>query len=298
MSFAQEFKYSWKTKNNFNILIYLNLIVFIGINLIELIYFIIGENPIEIINWFAVPADLNTIIAKPWTIISYMFTHENFLHILFNLLAFYWFARMFLMYFSQRQLLSIYIIGGLCGALFYIAAFNLIPVFAKYSEISIAIGASASVMAIAFSIALLVPNQTVYLLFFGEIKLKYIAFAFIVLDLVSIPLSNAGGHIAHIGGAFSGALFVYFYQKGTDITIWLSRLIYGIKEFFIPQKKLRIKVNNTKKQARYETDAEYNARKKTEQEEINAILDKISRSGYESLSDEEKVKLFNMSNRK
>ncbi len=298
MNFAQEFKYSWKTKNNFNILIYLNLIVFIAIKLIELIYFIIGENPIEIIHWFAVPADLNTLIVKPWTIISYMFTHENFLHILFNLLAFYWFARMFLMYFSQRQLLSIYIIGGLCGALFYIAAFNLIPVFAKYSEISIAIGASASVMAVVFSIALLVPNQTVYLLFFGEVKLKYIAFAFIVLDLVSIPLSNAGGHIAHIGGAFSGALFVYFYRNGTDITIWLSRLIYGIKEFFIPQKKLRIKVNNTKKQARYETDGEYNARKKAEQEEINAILEKISRSGYESLSDEEKVKLFNMSNRK
>jgi membrane associated rhomboid family serine protease len=298
MNFTQELKYSWKKKNNFNILIYLNLIVFIGIKFIELIYFFIGENPLEIVSWFAVPADLNTLIVRPWTIISYMFTHENFLHILFNLLAFYWFARMFLMYFSQRQLLSIYIIGGLSGALFYIVAFNLITVFNKYSEISIAIGASASVMAVVFSIALLVPNNSVYLLFFGEIKLKYIAFGFIVLDLVSIPLSNAGGHIAHIGGAFSGALFVYFYRKGTDITIWLSRLIYGIKEFFIPQKKLRIKVNTAKNQARYENDEEYNARKKAEQEEINAILDKISRSGYESLSDEEKVKLFNMSNRK
>lgn len=299
MSFRDEIKYSLKYNNNFSIILYFNLFVFVVVKIIEVVSFFVGEKTISLINWLAIPANSNLFINRPWTVLTYMFTHENFLHILFNLLAFYWFSKLFLMYYSQRQLLGVYILGGIAGAVFYFSAFNLIPVFAKYSELSIALGASASVMAIVFSVALLVPNQEVYLLFFGQVKLKFLAITFIILDIISIPISNAGGHIAHIGGAIMGGVYVYFYRKGTDFTIGLSRLIYGIKKIFENRKNHKIKYNSKKSaEARFETDMEYNARKKAEQDEIDRILEKISRSGYSSLNAEEKEKLFKMSNRR
>ena len=219
MSFIDELKYSLKGRNNFNILIYINLIVFGLIITTKIICFLFGITNFDLVLFLAVPADIDTLIRKPWTIITYMFTHAGFLHILFNLLIFFWFGRLFLQFLSQRQLLGVYILGGLAGAIFYIAAYNLIPAFSFAALFSIALGASASVMAIVIAVATLVPNQEVYMLFFGRVKLKYLAIAIVVLDLISIPIDNAGGHIAHLGGAFIGFLFIRYYRKGTDITV-------------------------------------------------------------------------------
>ena len=162
MSFLDEIKYSFKGRNNFNVLIYINLIIFVSIQITKAIFFLSGKSELLLSTWLAVPADLKTLAVRPWTIFSYMFTHEDFLHILFNLLVFFWFGRLFLQYLSQRQLLGVYILGGLAGAVFYLTAFNLIPVFSQITSTSIALGASASVMAIVIAVASLVPNQEVY----------------------------------------------------------------------------------------------------------------------------------------
>lgn len=301
MSFIDELKYSFKGRNNFNLLIYLNLIVFVLIQIVKIILFFSNSLSYDFLRWIAVPAGLEQLGKYPWTVITYMFTHESFLHILLNLLAFFWFGRLFMQFLSQRQLLGVYILGGISGAIFYIVAFNLIPAFAEAKDVSVAIGASASVMAVVFSVASLVPNQEVYMLFFGRVKLKYLAIGVILIDLISIPVGNAGGHIAHLGGALLGFIFVYFYRRGTDITVWISRIVYGIKGLFVRDREIKIKYRNqnkNKKNARTESDMEYNARKKAEQDQIDTILDKIAQSGYSSLSATEKEKLFKVSNKK
>lgn len=301
MSFIDELKYSFKGRNNFNLLIYLNLIIFVLIQIVKIVLFFSNSLSYDFLRWLAVPAGLEQLGKYPWTVITYMFTHENFLHILFNLLAFFWFGRLFMQFLSQRQLLGVYILGGIAGAIFYIAAFNLIPAFSEVKAVSVALGASASVMAVVFSVASLVPNQEVYMLFLGRVKLKYLAIGVIVIDLISIPAGNAGGHIAHLGGALLGFLFVYFYRRGTDITLWVSRTIYGVKGVFVPKRGMKIKYRNKNKNkntSRPESDMEYNARKKAEQDQIDLILDKIAQSGYSSLSAAEKEKLFKISNKK
>jgi len=299
MSFIDEIKSSFRVRNNFNILIYINLVVFLLIQLSGAVLYISGNEKYEFIKWLAVPADTQSLLHRPWTVITYMFTHENFLHILLNLLAFFWFGRLFLQFLSQRQLLGVYLLGGVSGALFYILAFNLIPAFDSVLPLSIAMGASASVMAVVFAVASLVPNQEVYMMFFGKVKLKYLAAIIVIIDLISVPLGNAGGHIAHMGGAFLGFIFVILYRKDIDITVWISRFLYGIKGIFIPDRDLKVSYRNkNKKASRPESDMQYNARKKAEQDEMDKILDKIAQSGYSSLSSAEKEKLFKVSNKK
>jgi membrane associated rhomboid family serine protease len=299
MSILDEIKSSLKGRNNFNILIYINLAVFVLVQLVKIVLFFTGNENYEFLKWLSVPADTGNLLHYPWTVISYMFTHENFLHILLNLLAFFWFGRLFLQFLSQRQLLGVYILGGITGAIFYILAFNIVPAFIKINDLSIAMGASASVMAVVFTVATLVPNQEVYLMFFGKVKFKYLALGVIAIDVISIPLGNAGGHIAHIGGALLGFVFVILYRKGTDITVWLSRFLYGIKGIFIRDREMKVSYRNKKKQTkRPESDMDYNARKKAEQDVMDKILDKIAQSGYSSLSASEKEKLFKVSNNK
>lgn len=298
MNFFNELKRSLKSNDNFKILIYLNLIVFVIIQLFKVFAYLFNSPDINVISWLAVPANTKDLLFKPWTVVTYMFSHENFLHILFNLLIFYWFGRLFLQYLSQRQLLGVYILGGLSGAFFYIIAFNIIPVFSSSMPSSIALGASASVMAIVIAVATLIPNQKIYMLFFGQVKLVYLAIFVVVLDFVSIPLGNAGGHIAHLGGAFLGYIFVKRYRKGKDMTITISRILNSIKEFVAPSKKMKVSYTKKTEHKRPESDMDYNARKKEEQREIDIILDKIAKSGYSSLTNSEKEKLFKMSNKK
>jgi membrane associated rhomboid family serine protease len=301
MSFIDELKHSFKGNNNFKILIYINLIIFVCIIVVNAVTYLFGYDNFDIVSWLALPANFNVLIRKPWTIVTYMFTQSGFLHILFNLLIFYWFGRLFLQYLSQRQLLGVYLLGGFMGALFYILAYNTLPVFADAKPAAIVIGASASVMAIVISIAALVPNQKIYMLFFGQVKLLYIAIIVVLLDIISIPVGNPGGHIAHLGGAFMGYFFVIQYRKGKDITVPVTRLLNTVKVFFAPSPKIKIKSAGNKKKTQHkrpETDMEYNARKKAEQDEIDSILEKIAKSGYSSLTTDEKDKLFKMSNKR
>lgn len=288
MSIITEIKSSYKYGGNLTRLTYINLLVFLLYGLIRAITFISGI-PIgnEYAYLLAVPADLSALAQQPWTIVTYMFFHEEFLHILFNMLWLYWFGKLFLQFLSQTQLLWVYLLGGISGAALYIAAYNLLPVFSAQG--SFALGASASVMAIVFAVSALRPNYTIYLLFIGQIRLKYLALATLLLDIVSIPFSNAGGHIAHIGGAIFGLIFARKMLKNVDIT----RPFSNIRSINLKRgKKSKMKVNYRNP----ETDWEYNSRKNVEQKKIDEILDKISRSGYNSLTTEEKNTLFKMKN--
>ncbi|NOZ45403.1 MAG: rhomboid family intramembrane serine protease [Chlorobi bacterium] len=292
-SIIDEIKSSFKSGSMLTKLIYINLGVFVVIKIAAVFTFLIpSDNPgFSLVYWLAVPADLSQLLHRPWTLFTYMFLHEGFLHILFNMLWLYWFGKIFLQYLSEKQLLNVYLMGGLAGAALYIAAFNIFPVFQNVLPNSFALGASASVLAIVIAISVYVPDYTIYLMFLGPVKLKYIALVSILLDIVSIAGTNSGGHIAHLGGALIGYLFISRLRKGRDISSQFG--IFTGKFLSLFKRKPKMKVTYKKPMS----DMEYNAQKVTKQEEIDKILDKIAKSGYDSLTKKEKEILFKMSSK-
>ncbi len=249
-----------------------------------------------VIRWFAVPANLETLASKPFTLFTYMFLHFDFLHILFNMLWLFWFGQIFLQYLNKRQLLFTYFTGGIAGAILYILSYNIFPVFQGSISDSVALGASASVLAIVVAISFYVPNYTIYLLLLGPVKIKYIAMLSLVVDFFMIKSDNAGGHIAHLGGAMWGFLFIYIFKfGGYDPSIIFRNIsIKRIARMFESRKKRRFKKIYTS--GRPLTDEEYNYQRADKQRMIDEILDKIKRSGYESLTRAEKDFLFKTSN--
>lgn len=295
MDIVNEIKASFKKGTYLTQLIYINLAVFVLVNLVTVFFFLIGNPTFSspLVPWLSLPADPMQLIWKPWTIVTYMFLHEGFLHILFNILWLYWFGKIFMQYLDQKQLLSIYILGGLAGGIFYILAFNIFPIFSESYSNSYALGASASVMAVVFATSYYVPNYEVHLFFIGKVKLKYIALFSILMDLLSIPNGNAGGHIAHIGGALFGTYFILQYKKGNLITKGFDKWLEKVFNLFKKKPKMKVSYKKTGN-----TEYDYNNKKSSEQEQMNKILEKISKSGYTSLSKEEKEILFKMSDKK
>jgi len=293
MNLIDEIKVSFKEGSTLTKLIYLNLGVFLAVKIAQ-IFFILFNTPQgfeSLLRWFAVPAYFPDLIRKPWTLLTYMFLHEGFLHILFNMLWLFWFGRIFLEYLDQKKLVSVYLLGGITGAILYIISFNLFPVFKSVVTESVALGASASVIAVVIAITAYVPNHTVYLMFIGPVKIKYIGIIIFVVTSVLDFSTNTGGKIAHIGGAILGFIYTSQFRKGKDIGKWINRLIDQVVTLLKPREKMQV----THKKST--TDYEYNEKKAQEQEEINRILDKISKGGYESLTKDEKETLFKASNK-
>ncbi len=279
-------------------LILINIGVFVLVYFVNLFVWLFQINTegagtlSPLVKILAVPSAIDQLLTKPWTLISYMFLHEGFFHLLFNMIILYFGGSIFLQYLSQRKLLSTYIIGGLTGALFYIAAYNIFPVFNQANINAVALGASASVLAIMVAIATFVPQYTVNLVLIGRVRLKYLAIAFIVIDIFSIIGNNPGGHIAHLGGAFWGFAYIYLIKHNIDV--------YQVfNSFYRPKIKVshRKKKGFAKPDGRPLTDDEFNKIKLSKQAEIDKILDKIARSGYSSLTAKEKEILFRMSNK-
>jgi membrane associated rhomboid family serine protease len=285
-----QFKSFFQQKSILVKLIKINILVWILISLISLISFLFNLNVTEkVLFWLTLPSDLTIFLIKPWTIATYMFSHKDFFHILFNMMMLYFGGVLFTQLIGTKKLLQTYILGGIFGGVFYMIAFNFFPVFNPVIKISSALGASASVLAIIAAIATFSPDTRVQLILFGNVKLKYIALILIFIDIISIEKGNAGGHIAHLGGAFYGALFAvnlkYKYIRVPDL---------NLKSFFERKPKMKYYKNDT----RPVSDEEYNAQKVERQKKIDVILDKISKSGYDSLSKEEKQLLFQASNKK
>ena len=240
-----------------------------------------------ILEYLALPASFDVLITKPWTLITYMFLHIDFFHILFNMLWLYWFGKIFLQYLSAKQLLKMYFWGGISGGLLYILAYNIFPAFSSALPIAKAMGASASVMAIVTSISFFVPNYFIHLLFFGRIRILYLAIALFVIDFFMIRSSNAGGHLAHIGGFIYGFLYIYLMRKGK-----MPRTGLGSFSSYFVRKKKKADFDATFYNQKPVTDDEYNKNRAKDQNKIDEILDKISKDGYDKLTKEEKDFLF------
>ena len=292
MDFVNEIKETFKRGSQLTRLIYINLGVFVLILLSKILLFLFAVPPgtFSLVDILAVPANIPELVIKPWTIVSYMFLHEGFLHILFNMLWLYWFGTIFLRFLSEKQLLNVYLLGGLVGAAFYVLGFNIFPVFENVLPYSRALGASASVMAIVVAISFYSPDFEVYVPFLGPVKIKYIALVFVGLDLMQLPVENSGGHIAHLGGAMWGFWYAFQLKKGKDVGRRFEKIMDWIANLFKPGKKLKVSYKKTT------TDIEYNKQQNEKQARIDAILDKIAKSGYESLTKNEKEILFNHSN--
>jgi membrane associated rhomboid family serine protease len=294
MGIWDDIKLTFRNGSNLTRLIYINIAVFFLITLIAVIGFLLNNTEIsgKALDLFSVPASLNALLLRPWTLITYMFTHKDIWHILFNMLWLYWFGRIFLEYLDGRKLVAVYLLGGISGALVYILSFNIFPAFTGMISDSVAIGASASVMAIVIAIAAYVPDYTIQLLLLGRIKIKYMALAIFVLTSIMDFSVNSGGKLAHIGGAFFGYFYILNLRHGRDIGKGFNSIIDFFVTIFKPRKKLIV---THKKVA---TEYEYNKIKTDHQKQINHILDKISKGGYDSLTKEEKETLFNESQKK
>jgi membrane associated rhomboid family serine protease len=294
MGIWDEIKLSFRNGSSLMRLIYVNIAVFLLITIVAVIGFLLN-NPIisgQVLDIFSVPASLKALLIRPWTLITYMFTHKDIWHILFNMLWLYWFGTIFLEYLDQRKLVAVYLLGGISGALIYILSFNIFPAFTGILDESVAIGASASVMAIVIAIAAYVPDYTVHLFLFGRIKIKYMALAIFILTSVMDFSVNSGGKLAHIGGAFFGYFYIINLRRGNDIGKGLNKFLDFFVTIFKPRKKLKV----THRKAADEF--EYNKIKADRQARINNILDKISKGGYDSLTKEEKEILFKESQKK
>jgi membrane associated rhomboid family serine protease len=288
MGIWDEIKLTFRNGSNLTRLIYINIVVFILLSIVAGIGFLLNNQEIsgKALDLFSVPASFKALLLRPWTLITYMFTHKDIWHILFNMLWLYWFGRIFLEYLDERKLVAVYLLGGISGALVYILSFNIFPAFTGVVADSVAIGASASVMAIVIAIAAYVPDYTIQLFLFGRIKIKYMALAIFILTSIMDFSVNSGGKLAHIGGAFFGYFYIINLRHGHDIGKGFNRIIDFFATIFKPRKKLKV---TYKKVA---TEYDYNKIKVEHQKRINNILDKISKGGYESLTKEEKEALF------
>lgn len=288
MNIWDEIKESFHEGSTLTRLIYINLGVFLVIRIVNVFYFLSGT-PFPFIDWLALPSDLGTLATRPWTLVTYMFLHFNFLHILFNLLWLYWMGQIFISYFDQRKLVTVYLLGGLTGGIFYIAGYNLFPAFSGFVANSRLLGASASVIAIVVTLAIYAPNHTIHLMFIGPVKMKYLALFSVVLYVIGISSTNAGGNLAHLGGAFWGVIYSVLVRQGHEPGKRMEQLFSGMKNPFKRKPKVRLTYRKPPVD-----DIEYNRQKNQDKDRMNQILEKISKSGYDSLSKEEKEILFRM----
>ncbi len=287
MNLWDEIKESFREGSVLTRLIYINLGVFLLIRIVNVFYFLAGAQ-FPFLDWLALPADFVTLASRPWTLITYMFLHFDFLHILFNLLWLYWMGQIFLGYFDQGKLIAIYLLGGIFGGLFYVLGYNSFPVFAGMVSGSRLLGASASVIAIITALAMHAPNHSIHLMFIGPGKMKYIALFSVLMYVIGISSSNAGGNLAHLGGAAWGVIYVLQLRRGIDPAKGANWLLNSLKKQFTPKPNVKVSYRKPV------NDIEYNRKKNQDQVRINEILEKISKSGYGSLSKEEKEILFRM----
>lgn len=297
-----EFKHAFnRPDNGLMQIILINLAVYVGLIFFRVILTLTGGGQVydNIMQWLMLPAAIPEFLTRPWTLFTYFFLHERFFHILFNLLFLYWFGKIIKEFLGGSKVVNLYILGGLAGGVFYIIIYNTIPFFAERVDSSMMLGASAGVFAVVVGAATFMPNYTIILMFIGPVRIKYIAIFYVILAFAQTTGANAGGELAHLGGAAMGFIYIKQLQQGTDWGKWIHMFSEFIKSFFVRQPKVKVTYRKSEKSKRSAqskpSSAKQTSAESTSQEEIDTILDKISHSGYESLSKDEKQKLFNAS---
>jgi membrane associated rhomboid family serine protease len=245
-----------------------------------------GETQNLLVSYLSLPANLSVLLHRPWTAITYMFLHERFWHLFFNVWMLWFGGMIFTRFLSQKQLALTYGLGGLVGALFFILAYNLFPVFETVKYTAVALGASASVLAILVAAATYKPDYGLSLLLFGQLKFKWVAIAFVVIDLLSISAENPGGHIAHLGGAAFGFVYGLILRRSLNQPAESKRKKRKPKMEYTPYEEIHDEPQVPC------SDEEYNRQKAERERDVDAILDKIAKDGYASLTAEEKEFLF------
>lgn len=289
----QELRYNFKRKDNGLIkIILINVIVFVVVGIMfviskifkleELLYFIERHQYL--------PARFDAFLERPWTLITYFFSHDigNIFHIVFNMLFLYWFGNLIVEYLGNRRLVNLYVLGGIVGGLIYLLVFNTVPYFIDHNG-SVVVGSSGAVYAVVIAAATLLPNYSFYLIFLGPVRIKYIALFYVFISVLGSVGTNAGGNICHIGGALIGFLFIKQLQRGTDLGKPISKTGDFLNRMVSKRPTMKVSYSNKGK------DINFPSSDYPDQKEIDAILDKINKTGYESLSKEEKQKLFKAS---
>lgn len=294
-SIKDEIKETFKSGDYLTKVIYVNTAVFLVLIIFQAIFYLfkLSDTLFYPGNWLVLPSNIEVLLKRPWTIISYMFVHEGFRHFIINIIMLYFSGRIFMNFFNQKSLLSVYLLAGICGGALYVIAYNAFPLLREYAPYSTNRGASAAIMGILLAAAFYKPNEEIHLLLissiFGPIRLIYIAMFLFVIDIANIPQGeNIGGQIAHIGGAIYGMYFGLKMKKGQYVGKGFEHILDSVFTMFKPRKKLKV---THKKPV---DDYQYNAQKAASQAEIDRILDKISKHGYDSLTKSEKEILFKM----
>lgn len=302
MAFIDDIKRTYRQGSMLMRLIFINIGVFVLLHLLTIGFMLFNADGSAVLSWVELPSDLGLLLRRPWTLVTYMFTHYGLLHILFNLLWFYWLGRIFMEFFSPKQLTGLYLLGGLGGAVLYLLAYNLLPHLAGMSRPLV--GASASILAVVIATAVYVPDYKIGLLFIGEVPLKWVAIVTMFISLIGMEGGNIGGNIAHIGGAIVGAWYGVRIRRGRDITRplnacidWFAGLFNG-RSFKLPKFKKpefsRPAGKATQQPPRRQQDSRV-PRDQVSEEELDIILKKIKDAGYDALTDDERDKLFKAS---
>lgn len=286
----QSLKKSWTFGDTVVRLIFINIGIFVLLNLLLLIDRLGGYKlHIEkLVEYLLLPSAVLTALMRIWTFITYMFCHIDPMHVFFNMLGLYVFGRIIRDYIGDAKVLPLYIYGGIGGAIFFLAFISLFD-----NTAGALLGASAGIMAIVAATATLVPDNTLYLLFFGQVRLVWVALLYFVLDMVALRMGgNEGGHLAHIGGAITGYLFIKALQSGRDYSLYFYKVYDFFANIFHKKKPEMKSYRNNSQGTTINKDTSFSPDK---QAKLDAILEKINKSGYESLNKEEKQFLFLMS---
>ena len=287
-SVVDDVKNELRNGNTILQLIIVNAVVFIAINIFAGILKGVGHENIGLLPeyYLSMPLQFFAFIKQPWSILTYMFMHGGPLHLLFNMLWLYWFGKIFELYLGDKKVWAVYFWGGLAGGVLALLIVNALPGFRN--EAGIMVGASGAVLAVVFAAATINPEHGVNLFLVGEVRIKYIAVVSLFLDLASIRYGNTGGYICHLGGALMGYSYIKLLRNGTE----LPSPTAAIGNLFKPKPKVRLAHKSETKLAKKPIPSD------KVQEKLDAILDKMNESGYDSLSKEEKDFLFRYSDEK
>lgn len=282
MSVTKDLRYRFSRLNIAEKLIVVNVVIFI---VERLVTFLFRLESSAIMSWFELPQHFSDFIVQPWSLITYAFLHAGFFHVFFNMLLLYYAGRIFLNLFSSKTFINVYFLGAIAGGAVFLLSYNIFPAFSGIT--TSLVGSSAAVMAVLLFICTYLPNQEVRVIFFN-VKLWYIGVFVVLLDLIQLPMGNSGGHLAHLGGELLGFLYARKLMDGKDIGEGFGSLVDKMGRAFSGKKRSPLKtVHRSKHMNRYD-----NSNKQEYQKHIDEILDKISKSGYESLTKEEKDFLF------
>lgn len=285
MNIRDQIRYRLQQLNQAEKLILINVACFVLPLFLKTIFYLFNIPSEALIGWFELSADWGELLFKPWTILTYSFIHSGFFHLFWNMYLLYFASRLFLNLFPSRTFFNVYFLGVLLGGLTFLLSYSIFPAFQNASPIMV--GASAGVMAVFIFMATYSPDLEVRLIFFN-VKLRYLGITFIALDVIQIPYGNAGGHLAHLGGAALGYFYVLRLNQGVDIGLPFEAFTVRFLNLFKKQSNLKTVYKNKSNKVGKE-----NVSKETlDQQKIDSILDKISKSGYDSLSQKEKDFLF------